>query len=247
MPCAPGQLVPQGPGVEPQYQGCAIGGATPGSSIVSGDGYLATQFNYSRDNLWRNFGVVIALAVFYIFVTVVATEMMSFAGGGGGALVFSKLTGPTAKDKKAESPNAGSGDSSEHSPEPALTKTTSKGETLRRGLTRASTKGGEARKAKTQDEVLQELTRSESVFTWSNLSLELPTPFGPKKLLNDVSGFAKPGVMVALMGASGAGKTTLLNTLSQRMPFGTITGDMLVDGRPLGVEFQRNTGNLQCP
>jgi ATP-binding cassette subfamily G (WHITE) protein 2 (SNQ2) len=44
------------------------------------------------------------------------------------------------------------------------------------------------------------------------------------------------------MGASGAGKTTLLNTLSQRQSMGVVTGDMLVDGRPLKAEFQRGTG-----
>ena len=44
----------------------------------------------------------------------------------------------------------------------------------------------------------------------------------------------KPGKLTALMGASGAGKTTLLNTLAQRINFGVIHGDFLVDGRPLG-------------
>lgn len=47
--------------------------------------------------------------------------------------------------------------------------------------------------------------------------------------------------MVALVGASGAGKTTLLNTLSQRQKVGVVTGDMLVDGRPLDTEFQRGS------
>ena len=65
---------------------------------------------------------------------------------------------------------------------------------------------------------------------------------GERRLLNKVNGYAKPGIMVALMGASGAGKTTLLNTLSQRQKTGVVTGDMLVDGRPLGPDFQRNTG-----
>jgi len=57
-----------------------------------------------------------------------------------------------------------------------------------------------------------------------------------------VSGYVKPGMMVALVGASGAGKTTLLNTLAQRQRTGVITGEMKVDGRPLGLEFQRGTG-----
>merc|ERR1719214_365048 len=44
------------------------------------------------------------------------------------------------------------------------------------------------------------------------------------------------------MGASGAGKTTLLNTLAQRISFGSVQGDFLVDGRPLPLSFQRATG-----
>lgn len=40
----------------------------------------------------------------------------------------------------------------------------------------------------------------------------------------------------------GAGKTTLLNALAQRLDFGTVTGEFLVDGRPLPRSFQRATG-----
>jgi ABC-type multidrug transport system ATPase subunit len=40
----------------------------------------------------------------------------------------------------------------------------------------------------------------------------------------------------------GAGKTTLLNTLAQRINFGKVTGEFLVDGRPLPKSFQRATG-----
>ena len=48
-------------------------------------------------------------------------------------------------------------------------------------------------------------------------------------------------MMTALMGASGAGKTTCLDVLAQRKNIGVITGDLLVDGRPLGGNFARGT------
>ena len=80
------------------------------------------------------------------------------------------------------------------------------------------------------------------MFTWSDVEYTVPYLGGEKKLLNKVSGYAKPGVMIALMGASGAGKTTLLNTLAQRQKTGIIGGQMLVDGRALGADFQRGTG-----
>jgi ABC-type multidrug transport system ATPase subunit/ABC-type multidrug transport system permease subunit len=40
----------------------------------------------------------------------------------------------------------------------------------------------------------------------------------------------------------GAGKTTLLDVLAQRKTEGTIHGEILVDGRPLPVSFQRSAG-----
>lgn len=46
-------------------------------------------------------------------------------------------------------------------------------------------------------------------------------------------------------GVSGAGKTTLLDVLATRVTMGVVTGEMLVDGRPLDVSFQRKTGYVQ--
>jgi ATP-binding cassette, subfamily G (WHITE), member 2, SNQ2 len=93
-----------------------------------------------------------------------------------------------------------------------------------------------------EEEDVPKISGSESVFTWSNVEYKVPYLGGEKKLLNKANGYAKPGVMVALMGASGAGKTTLLNTLAQRQKMGVVSGEMLVDGRPPGVDFQRGTG-----
>ena len=46
------------------------------------------------------------------------------------------------------------------------------------------------------------------------------------------------------MGVSGAGKTTLLDVLAQRISTGVISGDMLVNGKPLESSFQRRTGSF---
>ena len=52
-----------------------------------------------------------------------------------------------------------------------------------------------------------------------------------RELLRDVSGVARPGELLALMGASGAGKTTLLNMLMCRNLKGLITeGTITVNG-----------------
>ncbi|CAF3776778.1 unnamed protein product [Adineta steineri] len=67
-----------------------------------------------------------------------------------------------------------------------------------------------------------------------------------KLLLKGVSGIAKPGQLVAIMGASGAGKTTLLNILTQRRP-GTlkVTGDVRVNGTKMDRNINRVSGYVQ--
>lgn len=222
MECSPSQLVPQGPGVDPAYQGCSLTGAQPNSRTVTGAAYIQTSFNYMRSNLWRNWAVVIAFAVLYILATVFATEVFSFAASGGGALVFkrSKRAKKAVKDVPADEEKGGVADS------PG-------------GSTSSS---GDGIAAKEEEQALESISSSESVFTWKDVEYTVPYQGGERKLLNKVNGYAKPGVMVALVGASGAGKTTLLNTLSQRQSMGVVSGEMLVDGNTLGRDFQRGTG-----
>ncbi|RFU29844.1 hypothetical protein B7463_g6488, partial [Scytalidium lignicola] len=224
MQCAEAQLVPNGPGyTDPTYQGCALPGAILGSHQVEGSTYIGTSFEYTRHHLWRNFGVVVAFAFLYILITAFASEIFSFTSGGSGAIEFKK----SKTSKKTIQADAAPVDEE------------------KRGNCQTqpfSTVSSDTVMAADSEEALKNISGSESVFTWSDIEYTVPYLGGEKKLLNKVSGYAKPGVMVALMGASGAGKTTLLNTLAQRQKVGVIKGNMLVDGRPLGIEFQRGTG-----
>ncbi|KAL2166769.1 hypothetical protein VTG60DRAFT_2167 [Thermothelomyces hinnuleus] len=223
LECAPENLVPQGPGVLPENQGCAVPGAQPGSASVLGDDYIHASFDYTRAHLWRNFGVVIAFSVLYLIVTTAAAELFSFASSGGGALVFKRSKrAATAQRVKAASSDEETGNLSGNL---------------------SSTEVSASSDGRSGD--FKGIAGSERVFTWEDVTYTVPTPAGPKRLLNGVNGYAKPGVLVALMGASGAGKTTLLNTLSQRQTVGVVSGSMLVDGAPLGSDFQRSTGFVE--
>ena len=52
------------------------------------------------------------------------------------------------------------------------------------------------------------------------------------QLLHSLTGFARPGDLVALMGGSGAGKSTLMDVLAQRKTVGRVAGTVSVDGFP---------------
>ncbi|KAI1658879.1 ABC-2 type transporter-domain-containing protein [Daldinia decipiens] len=224
MDCAPEQLVPRGPNILPEYQGCALTGSKPNSRVVAGSDYLQTALGYSRSNLWRNFGVVIAFAILYLLITVFATEMFDFSSDGGGALIFKKSRRAKKQAQKAATPSDIENEGADSS-----------------GSSATRIEDSQAT-SEEQSEALGQLTKSESIFTWRDVGYTVPYLGGERKLLNKVNGYAKPGIMVALMGASGAGKSTLLNTLAQRQRTGVVTGEMFVDGKPLGSEFQRNTG-----
>ncbi|KAF2104728.1 putative ABC transporter [Rhizodiscina lignyota] len=228
MECSSLDLVPQGPNANPANQGCALSGSSLNARTVSGSAYLQATYTYSRTHLWRNFGIMIAFTLFYIAVTVIATELVSFVEAGSGALVF-KNSRRTKKILQQKST-----DEEKVVPENPNTSSKSSSNTANDAF--------DADKKGRQEETLQKLSMSDSIFTWRDVEYTVPYRGGERKLLNKVSGYAMPGKMVALVGASGAGKTTLLNTLSQRQTVGVLSGEMLVDGKPLGPDFQRSTG-----
>jgi ATP-binding cassette subfamily G (WHITE) protein 2 (PDR) len=98
---------------------------------------------------------------------------------------------------------------------------------------------------KQQDEQVQALAPQTDVFTWKDVCYDIKIKGEPRRLLDNVSGWVKPGTLTALMGVSGAGKTTLLDVLAQRVSMGVVTGDMFVSGKPLDNSFQRKTGYVQ--
>ncbi|GMR33739.1 hypothetical protein PMAYCL1PPCAC_03934 [Pristionchus mayeri] len=80
--------------------------------------------------------------------------------------------------------------------------------------------------------------------SWKNLRVNVTK--SNRQLLNNVSGIARPGELMALMGASGAGKTTLLNTLVQRNLNGlTVEGSVMVNGNELGRRITSVAGYAQ--
>ena len=69
---------------------------------------------------------------------------------------------------------------------------------------------------------------------WRNLAytvqLSAAAGGGQKQLLMGITGYALPGRLIALMGASGAGKTTLLDVLAGRKNTGAMAGEVFLNG-----------------
>lgn len=96
----------------------------------------------------------------------------------------------------------------------------------------------------------------ESVLAWSHITVAIAqsltlfnriwnrTVLPPcQRLLDDVSGIARPGQILAIMGTSGVGKTTLLKVLSGQHDPRASSGNVFVDGC-LITRSQRLTGNI---
>ncbi|KAK5415167.1 ATP-binding cassette transporter snq2 [Exophiala xenobiotica] len=112
----------------------------------------------------------------------------------------------------------------------------------RKALNAALAENKKSRRHNGQIEAKAELEiKSKSTLTWQDLTYDVQTPAGAKRLLNGIDGFVEPGRLTALMGASGAGKTTLLDVLAQRKSVGVVSGDLFVDGKVPDISFQRGT------
>ncbi|KAK9062893.1 hypothetical protein SSX86_020083 [Deinandra increscens subsp. villosa] len=88
------------------------------------------------------------------------------------------------------------------------------------------------------------------VFNHVNYSIDMPAEMKAKgveggrlRLLKDVSGAFRPGILTALVGVSGAGKTTLMDVLAGRKTGGCIQGSIFVSGYPKNqATFARVSG-----
>lgn len=194
---------------------CPVPGAKVGQDFVSGDDYVEAAFGYYYSHLWRNLGIIIAFLVFFLFVYLGAAELNSSTTSTADVLVFRRGHVPSHLEKDKP------GDEESNSADAPVV----------------------VEKEKSKDSSV--LPTQKDVFTWRNVVYDIEIKGQPRRLLDDVSGFVKPGTLTALMGVSGAGKTTLLDVLAQRTSVGVVTGDMFVNGKPLTSNFQRSTGYVQ--
>lgn len=198
---------------------CASPGARAGQGTASGDDFLQSSYQYRYGHLWRNLGFLFAFMVFFLILYLLAIELNLSTDNSAEVLVFRQGRVPkTVRNALDPSGDVESPATGNPTPVEKYIQTASEAELL---------------------------PAQRDIFTWSNLDYEIQTSSGPRKLLDQVSGWVRPGTLTALMGVSGAGKTTLLDVLAHRKSVGVVTGNMLVNGQPLDKSFQRKIGYVQ--
>lgn len=217
--CTDSQLIPSGPGYDDiRYQACPMAGAQQSSTSVNGAAYAQDMYAYTRAHLWRDFGIILAFWFLYTALGAVGLTVMTRDS--------SNATGPVYK-RGAIIPPRDEG-------------------TKEKGIVYLAGFEKEAASAQSEtevEEVVAPQQASRASFTFEDLCYSVTVGGREKQLLDNVSGYVKPGQLTALMGASGAGKTTLLDSLAQRKFEGRTTGDIRLGGvPPHPLSFARSCG-----
>ncbi|KAE8147777.1 ABC-2 type transporter-domain-containing protein [Aspergillus avenaceus] len=195
---------------------CSSPGALAGERTISGDDFIRVNYKYSYSHVWRNFGILIAFLIAFMAIYFIATELNSSTSSTAEVLVFRRNHEPEYLRNNSKKPDA---------------------EDVELSQVKPTTGAGEKR--------MSTIPPQKDIFTWQDVCYDIEIKGEPRRLLDHVSGWVKPGTLTALMGVSGAGKTTLLDVLAHRTSMGVITGDMFVNGRGLDDSFQRSTGYVQ--
>lgn len=217
FPCA--VYVPSGPGYEDapiSSKICSQNGAVAGQDYIDGDRYLNVSFQYYRSHLWRNYGILLGFIFFSLALYIISSELVRAKPSKGEILVF-----PRGKIPAFARRIPGDGDVESC---PASEKYAVDGE---------------------EPDHTAAIVKQTSIFHWQDVCYDIKVKGQPRRILDHVDGWVKPGTLTALMGVTGAGKTSLLDVLANRVTMGVVTGDMLIDGRMRDDSFQRKTGYVQ--
>lgn len=198
---------------------CDAMGAIPGQSFVNGDHYINSAYSYYHSHKWRNVGIIIAMVVVNHLAYFITSEYITAKKSKGEILVFRRGFIPKLPTKASDDV-----------------------ENSLSGLVPVVLQKTGAQ-ISSKERVFQ---GSKNVFHWRNVCYDIKVKGKPRRILDNVDGWVKPGTLTALMGVSGAGKTTLLDCLADRRAgVGVLTGEMLVDGKLRDESFQRKTGYAQ--
>ncbi|KAF8469447.1 ABC-2 type transporter-domain-containing protein [Kalaharituber pfeilii] len=89
--CTSESLVPSGPGYNDlNHQTCTLAGSKPGTNFINGGDYINLTFSYNPDHLWRNFGIIMTLIVFFLGANALLGEYFQYGAGGKTVTFYAK-------------------------------------------------------------------------------------------------------------------------------------------------------------
>ena len=165
-------FVPQGPSydsVPPMARTCSQQGAVPGHDSVNGTTYIDVAYGYDPSHRWRNFGILIAFAIGYMILHLVATEFIASERSKGEVLLFSRDV--VGKHKRQR----------QHDIETIATTANVRDDAI------------------SEDEEVTAVEKQTSTFHWRNLCYDIKIKGEPRRILDNVDGWTKPGTLTALM------------------------------------------------
>jgi ABC-type multidrug transport system permease subunit len=173
FPCA--NFVPSGP----EYAAdtlpmtarvCSVEGSVKGEAFVDGAEHLRITYDFVDAHRWRNFGIVIALTVFFLICHLATTDLITSEQSKGEVLIFPrKVLKKQAKAGRDEEMAAAAG-------RPYVSD-----------------------KEQRQDGEVQNIAKQTSVFHWQDICYQVDIKGETRTILDHVDGWVKPGTLTALM------------------------------------------------
>lgn len=173
FPCT--TFVPAGPSyanVNPDERICSTVGAAAGANYVDGDAYINTSFAYYHAHLWRNLGIIIALMIFTCGIYLLATEYISAQRSKGEVLLFRRGQIPPSNSKDDEETNL------PHRP---------------------TAQAAFEKDAAVNSDLPPSIQKQTAIFHWDGVNYDIRIKGNPRRLLDEVDGWVKPGTLTALM------------------------------------------------
>ncbi|KAI1455296.1 ABC drug exporter AbcA [Annulohypoxylon moriforme] len=230
FPCS--AMIPSGPSytnISNSEKICTAVGSSTGQQYVEGSTYTAVKYEYYANQLWRNFGIVVAMGVAFFIGHLLASQYISAQPSKGEVLVFRHAKAVKDNLEKEEQE-----DTSVVVAVPAEGKTGNVSDNVESAQIEAAEAGA-----------TPPIPHQVGMFHWVNLNYEIKIGKNTRQILRNIDGWVQPGTLTALMGITGAGKTSLLNVLADRTTVGTVSGEIFVDRHVRDTSFRRKVGYVQ--
>lgn len=174
-------ILPSGAGYESvslKNQVCTTVGSVAGEATVDGNRFVALSFGYKYRNVWMNYAIVIAYAIFFIAVYWFFTERNVSSVAETSIILFKQGSKTAVLDDATGAGNVDEEDTS----------------------TVFASARFEVPANKEVEKALAEAPEMTDIFSWQHLQYVIPVGGGKeKRLLDDVSGYVVPGNLTALM------------------------------------------------